>query len=138
MENLKIALAGLALAGMCQGVWGSGGICTEHDTNLVIDGRSWGAIEKTFDKVFNGGKGAKAIAEANRVCAIEDSVVDYCYDQIRRVADASTLVLGIPMHRGYSTDSGFFVRVWGNDHNRNYKVRCYASNSGQILRVITE
>lgn len=136
MKTLRISLAGLALAGMCQGVWGSGGICTEHDADLMAKGRGWGTIEKVLDKVFNGGKGAKAIAEANRVCAIEDSVRDYCYDQIRRMADANTLKFDWGGSDIQSTDSGFVVLTRGSDHQRWYKVRCYASNSGQILRVI--
>lgn len=134
MKALRISLVGLALAGMCQGVWG---ICSSHTATVSVENP--GAVERAIDKIFNGGKRTKEIAEANKECDTLYATAHYCEGQIRRVADATTLTFSRgPSWKHEDTDSGFAVTVWGEDHRRSYKVKCYASKAGQVLRVLMD
>lgn len=132
MKTLRIGLAGLALAGMCQGAVAREVGCTD-DRGI----QKLSALEKKWDDMFNDGKQSKFIAErladAAACRAFLDSRIELCKQVVRQKLDAATLDF-YPSHV-YTTDAGHRTEISGTEARGYFSVSCYTSEDGTLLRA---
>lgn len=162
MKAMRIALAGLALAGVCQGVWGGYYTDRGYDGRTVVDSDTdaecssydrnrMSGIEKFFDKVFSGGYKTEYEARLKKLCgererekaaesdqkAIKTELLDACKQRVRQAIHArDTLTFHVS---GVSnTDSGYVANVTGSSIGGHIDVKCYADSRGNISRVLRD
>lgn len=162
MKTLRIGLAGLALAGMCQGVWSGYYANSDYDGVTIVPSdtamecssyahNKMNGVEKFFDKVFNGGYKTEYESRLRKLCgereqqkavegdqrAIKAELLDACKQRVRQAVQArDTLTFhasGIS-----NTDSGYVANVTGSSINGYIGVKCYADSRGNISRVLRD
>lgn len=162
MKTLRIWLAGLALAGVCQGVWGGYYTDRDHDGRTVIDSdtdaecsryerNKMDGAERFLDKVFNGGYKTEYEARLKKICgereqqkaaesgqrAIKAGLLDACKQHVRQaVKERDTLTFHASGVSG--TDLGYVANVTGSSAGGHISVKCYADSRGNISRVLRD
>jgi len=114
----------IACALLCwQGV-GWAGCASEHSMN---------SFERMADRMFNDGKETKRKTALAAECEVKNKTTSECLRRIRSSINDVTLVLNGPFID--DTEAGFEVSISGHTDARVLIASCYASSSGEILKI---